>query len=172
MSLGNLVRAFEQLQPMSAERENIQTKLIEFHRAMNVPILDTPQIPAEERVKLRLRLVVEECFELLQASLDLTEPWAWDMFQAAEANVAMLITRCHEHADLERVADALADIAYVVEGSNLEFGIDSGPVLDEVHRANMAKAGGPVREDGKRMKPAGWTPPDIAEVLRDQLIGG
>ena len=150
------------------DEDTIQAQLIEFHLAMDVPILSTPRIPSDDRVKLRLRLIFEECFELLKASQDVSEPWAWDMFQAAESSVAMLINRCAEHADLERVADALADIAYVVEGTNLEFGIDSGPVLDEVHRANMAKVGGPVREDGKRLKPEGWTPPDIAGILEQQ----
>jgi predicted HAD superfamily Cof-like phosphohydrolase len=38
----------------------------------------------------------------------------------------------------------------------------------EVHRANMAKAGGPKRADGKHMKPEGWTPPDVAGELVKQ----
>ena len=33
----------------------------------------------------------------------------------------------------------------------------------------MAKAGGPLREDGKRLKPPGWTPPDIAGVLAGRV---
>ena len=60
------------------------------------------------------------------------------------------------------------DLDYVVEGTRLEFEIDGGPIAVEVHRSNMAKVGGPVREDGKRLKPPGWTPPDIAGELRKQ----
>lgn len=35
---------------------------------------------------------------------------------------------------------------------------------DEVHRSNLEKADGPVRSDGKRLKPPGWTPPDLRRV--------
>ncbi len=42
---------------------------------------------------------------------------------------------------------------------------------DEVHRSNMAKVGGPIRGDGKRLKPEGWTPPDVAGVLAAALLG-
>jgi predicted HAD superfamily Cof-like phosphohydrolase len=62
----------------------------------------------------------------------------------------------------------MADLDYVVEGTRLEFGIDGEPIAAEVHRANMAKTEGPVAPDGKRLKPPGWTPPDIAGVLRKQ----
>ena len=31
----------------------------------------------------------------------------------------------------------------------------------------MAKVGGPIREDGKRLKPEGWEPPNITKVLLD-----
>lgn len=53
----------------------------------------------------------------------------------------------------------------------LEFGVDMGPIEDEVHRANLAKAGGPV-VNGKIMKPPGWTPPDIAGELKKQGWSG
>jgi hypothetical protein len=33
----------------------------------------------------------------------------------------------------------------------------------------MAKVGGPVRPDGKKLKPEGWQPPDIAGILRAQI---
>jgi predicted HAD superfamily Cof-like phosphohydrolase len=67
--------------------------------------------------------------------------------------------------DLVEAIDGMCDLLCVVYGTAAEFGIDLAPFWDEVHRTNMAKAGGPVREDGKRLKPPGWTPPDIAGVL-------
>jgi len=63
------------------------------------------------------------------------------------------------------VADALADLMYVVAGTAVAYGIDLGPILLEVHRTNMAKAGGSVRPI---LKPAGWQPPDVAGLLRAQ----
>ncbi len=70
--------------------------------------------------------------------------------------------------DIAALADACADLAYVVEGTNLEFGINGDEIMAEVHRANMTKAGGGKDEHGKAIKPPGWTPPDIEGVLRKQ----
>ena len=49
----------------------------------------------------------------------------------------------------------------------LEFGIPIERVWDEVHRSNMQKIGGATREDGKILKPDGWTPPNIARALSE-----
>jgi predicted HAD superfamily Cof-like phosphohydrolase len=35
----------------------------------------------------------------------------------------------------------------------------------------MAKAGGPTRADGKKLKPEGWEPPRIKEMLKEVLDG-
>jgi hypothetical protein len=47
-----------------------------------------------------------------------------------------------------------------------------GPVVrvpSTYHRTNMAKVGGPIVPNGKRLKPKGWQPPDIAgEIARQQ----
>lgn len=75
--------------------------------------------------------------------------------------------------DVVGIADALADLLYVVYGAAHTHGIDIQPVFDEVHRSNMAKVGpdGKVirRADGKILKPEGWTKPDIAGVLAQQM---
>lgn len=71
--------------------------------------------------------------------------------------------------DLVEVADALADILYVAYQAAASYGIPIDAVFREVHRSNLAKVSpdGLVirRADGKVMKPAGWTPPDVARVL-------
>lgn len=72
---------------------------------------------------------------------------------------------------MEKIADGLADVIYVAVGAALEFGIPLDRVWAEVHRSNMAKvdpATGKVikRADGKVLKPEGWTPPDVAGVLK------
>lgn len=74
-----------------------------------------------------------------------------------------------ERGDLLGVLDGLCDLLCVVYGTAAEFGVDLEPFWNEVHRTNMAKASGPVREDGKRLKPAGWTAPDLGRVLREVL---
>lgn len=166
--------------------KTIREKLIEFHRTMGVPVLSSPQIPPDERVRLRAKLIVEEALEFVEACFGI-DPNVLSTPTAAAATetlrcqaleleldeikgrLQVIIEDLPVRLDLPGAADALADIAYVAEGANLEFGIDSGPVLDEVHGANMAKVGGPIREDGKRLKPPGWQPPDIIGVLVRQM---
>lgn len=143
----------------------IRDQVLEFHRAMEQPVLDVPQVPPDERVRFRLRFIAEEFFELLEACLHDTEEWELDWLKE---DLNTYINLALVRVDLPLVADALADIDYVVEGTRLEFGIDGGPVAAEVHRANMMKASGPVRADGKRLKPDGFRPPDVEGVLLSQ----
>lgn len=130
----------------------------EFHEAFDHPVRITPNADVAERV-LRMNLIQEEITELGEA-LDLF--WVED-------DTGNVLWRAYAYDSHEvntvEVADALADIDYVVQGAALTFGIPHDAVFDEVHRSNMAKVGGPVRADGKKLKPEGWTPPDIAGVL-------
>lgn len=70
--------------------------------------------------------------------------------------------------DLAKLADGAMDLFVVVLGTLAAAGIDPQELWNEVHRTNMAKADGPIREDGKRLKPPGWKPPDIEGILRRQ----
>jgi hypothetical protein len=94
---------------------------------------------------------------------------------------------------LVAVADALADLSYVLAGTALHYGIPLDEVTAEVHRSNMAKAeecpcvawggypkadcegcGGKGwvvlrRDDGKILKPDGWRPPDIRGIIARAL---
>jgi predicted HAD superfamily Cof-like phosphohydrolase len=100
-------------------------------------------VPPEERKKLRLELIREEFKELTEAS---------------DAN------------DIVAVADALADLLYVVHGAALEWGIPMDPCYKEVHRSNMTKVfpDGTVhkREDGKVLKPPTYSPADLVTILK------
>jgi predicted HAD superfamily Cof-like phosphohydrolase len=114
-----------------------------FHRACDVPILAKPAFPDLARQKLRDDLLREEFNEFIDAL---------------------------DTYDIVKVADALADIIYIAAGTALEFGIPLDRVWAEVQRSNMAKVdpvSGKVtkREDGKVLKPEGWTPPDIAGAM-------
>ena len=90
-------------------------QVAEFHKTFNAPILETPQIPSEQRCQLRVDLLQEELDELSQALKD---------------------------KDLVEVADALCDIQYVLSGAVLEFGLGDKfiDLFNEVQRSNMSKA--------------------------------
>lgn len=128
-----------------------------FHRATDTPIAEVPSIPSDERVKLRLDLISEEFFELLDSL-------GWAQYGAD------FMPDPNGHRNIVATADALADLVYVIIGTALEFGIPLDEVWAEVQRANLAKIGadGKVhkRADGKVLKPEGWMPPDIAGVLQ------
>ena len=69
--------------------------------------------------------------------------------------------------------DAMCDLLYVTYGAAVAMGIDLEPFFSEVHRSNMSKLGEdgkPIyRSDGKVIKPAHWSPPDLPSVLRTEL---
>jgi predicted HAD superfamily Cof-like phosphohydrolase len=117
-----------------------------FHEAFGLPRAPRPDvgIPAE-LAKLRVDLLVEETGEFADASA---------------------------RSDIVAIADALADIVYVAYGTAVTYGIDLDAALREVHRSNMSKLddqGRPVyREDGKVLKSACYTPPDIRGILSRQ----
>ena len=87
----------------------------EFHNTFKHPILTTPQVPDENRCKLRVALIAEELKEL---------------------EVAIL------QKDIVEIADALCDIQYVLSGAILEFGLGEKfkALFEEVQRSNMSKA--------------------------------
>jgi predicted HAD superfamily Cof-like phosphohydrolase len=116
----------------------------DFHIAFGQRIGSIPAIPedVDERC-LRMDLLEEEFKEYMDAEQKL---------------------------DLVGIADALADIIYIACGTAVSYGIPLDKVFEEVHRSNMSKlVDGKVirREDGKILKPEGWTPPQIDKILSD-----
>ena len=72
--------------------------------------------------------------------------------------------------DDEEALDALIDILVVTIGAIHSMGADAEGAWKEVMKTNFAKidrATGKVRkrEDGKVLKPVGWTPPDLKPYL-------
>ena len=131
---------------LSLSRSNmnpIVASLLEFNQAFDIPKLDSPDIGPEELIELRIKLLREEVEEYAEAA---------------------------RAGDLVEVIDALADIGYILGGTILNHGMQNiyDDAFDEVHRSNMAKlVDGKVlrREDGKVMKPQGWTPPQLAQFV-------
>ena len=97
------------------------SKVTEFHKTFEAPILESPQIPSEERCKLRVSLLQEELNELQQAVND---------------------------NDIVEIADALCDLQYVLSGAVLEFGLGDkfNDLFNEVQRSNMSKACDSIQE--------------------------
>jgi predicted HAD superfamily Cof-like phosphohydrolase len=79
-----------------------------------------------------------------------------------EANELADAIRAHDQVE---TLDALIDILVVTIGAIHSMGSDAEGAWKEVMSTNFAKIGedGKVRkrEDGKVLKPTGWTPPDL-----------
>ena len=119
----------------------IQSDVQDFHQATDNPVGEKPANLSPERVELRISLIEEEARETAEALR------AGDMLEAV---------------------DGIADLIYVAIGTAVELGVDLEDVWDEVQRANMSKAGGPRRADGKQLKPDGWRPPSHEPALLAQ----
>jgi len=156
-----------------------QMMVIEFHKACDQPILDRPTVPDDDRVRLRAALVIEEALEFVEALFDMSCPAhytgldmspvaASDDMRTIKRHLKTIIEGAPVKVNLPEAIDALADIDYVVAGSYLEFGVDSEPIAATVHAANMSKVSGPIGPNGKRLKPEGFRPPDIAAELAFQ----
>jgi len=116
-----------------------QDQVLQFMRAFEQHLEVTPKCPPDREAQLRKLLVIEECAELISAITD---------------------------NDIVAVADACADIMYVVLGTANAYGFDLEPVFDEVHRSNMSKVGGKKDHTGKIIKPAHYSPANIEPLLR------
>ncbi len=157
------------------EEPKALNSVAEFHKTFKHPILDSPQIPSEDRCKLRVSLIAEELKELEEAIAD---------------------------NDLVEIADALADIQYVLSGAILEFGMGGKfkNLFDEVQRSNMSKTCKTMeeaeatrehyqqrdgtesyieesdghflvyrKEDNKTLKSVNYSPADLKSILADHL---
>lgn len=99
-----------------------------------------------ECVSLRLRLHAEEYEELVNAM---------------------------GAGDLVEIADALADLMYVLLGTAVSMGIPLDEVFEEVQRSNMTKLlDGLKDEGGKVIKGPSYRPPNIEAVLAKHAVCG
>lgn len=139
-----ILKAYEKLRerigPISTSNAD-QVRI--FHDTSEIATPAHPTLIDDKTFDLRHALILEELGEWYRADTD---------------------------GDIVEVADALADLLYVVYGTALVYGLPIDEIFAEVHRSNMTKfPGGKVlrREDGKILKPDTWEAPKIKEILDD-----
>lgn len=126
-------------------------QLLAWHKAFKVPYSETPKVPSYDRQQLRHHLLFEEVCE-------------FENERHPNPN----------KVDLQKVAKELADIAYVLFGTVVEYGLQDEfeRVFDEVHRSNFSKLdanGRPVfREDGKVLKSPLYSPANLSFMEKFQ----
>lgn len=128
--------------PARGRPHRLQRQVRAFYQKFGLSIGDRPALITHEQQQFRLKLINEELRELQEAFL--------------LRDLAGQVAEC-------------GDLLYVVYGTLIELGVEAAPVTDLIHDANMAKVGGPVRFDGKILKPPGWKPADIEGEVRRQI---
>jgi len=91
---------------------NYLISVYQFMKKHGQPVSQAPKLAPMPLADFRLRLIEEEFEELKEA--------------------------VSSH-NLYLIADALADLKYVIFGMDLTYGIPADSVFDEVHRSNMTK---------------------------------
>lgn len=98
-----------------------------------------------DQARLYMKLVIEEYTELCNA---------------------------FEASDIVEIADACADLKWVIEGLEHSLQLPQQAIWDEVSRSNFSKTvQGKLIKDpltGKVLKPDTYSPPDIASILKEQ----
>lgn len=140
-----------------------------------LPMGFIPVIPPAKWRLLRAKLILEEALEtinglgvqvtvsssicLVPPSLNQPETRRLAEFNFSDAG--------EQYVDLTEVVDGCCDTHVVVTGTLVACNVPNGVFQDEVDRSNLAKfsSGHYIREDGKLMKPPGWTPPAISAIL-------
>ncbi len=120
---------------------NSQQQMVkEFHRHFGVLIRSSPGVVDEATKDLRIKLIREEMGEFEKAAND---------------------------KDLVKIADALADLLYVIYGTGVSYGIDLEHIFKEVHESNMSKGDPNVLRapTGKILKAKKYRPPNLQPIL-------
>ncbi len=140
---------------------------VEIFKDQKAFMVASGQQPSDRMAILYQSLIAEEHSELLYAF----GKWCDAMNEKRD-----------RLAETTEVADACIDIIYVAIGMLHALGLDPQALWNEVQRSNMDKLkhpdgqGGFVyevrrREDGKILKPDGWTPPNLRHIVACNLEG-
>jgi len=165
----DLCKIIEKYTESFEKRKDSIEKVNEFHTAFDRERLDKPGVPMKVQWALRIALLEEELGELKEA---------------------------YENEDVVEVADAFADIQYILDGGIIEAGMMDikGTLIKEVHHSNMSKlvdvtdsalqeeltgftwvvgedgrVGYLTDENGKIRKPTFFEAPDIKKILNENL---
>lgn len=124
---------------------NLFKDILEFHEKFELKYDGKPRTLESELRHFRIDFMEEELVEYIEAS---------------------------HSGDLAKQLDALVDLVYVALGTAHIQGFDFNEAWRRVHEANMKKVRAVVVTDSKRrstydvVKPAGWTPPDLSDLVK------
>lgn len=143
----------------------------EFYKAFEEPIHEgppsvAPEIISDERLELKIALIVEEVSELLDATYSDS---VGDLFRNAWKHAVKTGMTTNPKRDFVEMFDAAIDIDVVVNGLAIETNMPVAAGHKEVLRGNLSKLGA----DGKPLRSDGVTPASDGEVKpKNKIIKG
>lgn len=138
----------------------------QFMLAAGQTVRDRPTRISPEEAILRIRLIMEEAFELAEAAgVDIN--LRGEDFQKNQPVVfddLIFTGGLQTRQDVIEIADAIADSLYVQLGAALQWGIDVDRCFDLVHESNMSKFISGYRDEktGKWIKGPDYKPVDLS----------
>lgn len=153
--------------------KNAQDSIMEFMKACEQEVRETPSVPSKEAVYLRANLTLEECTEFIEALFTGESrklPYTKMVIVSLKAAMSALeLGAKHQDfnpadVDMKEVLDAITDIEYVNIGAANTFGFDLEKSFNIVHDSNMSKLvdGKAVKNEfGKVIKGPNYYPPNL-----------
>lgn len=158
------------------ERDKRQQQVADFHRrygtAIPCRIAEAPRSTSVEG--LNNDLLYRVASDLLELESELADAFAEDRTDTRMIRGKLMVGELAEtiralaNRDEVELADGLADLDYVVNGTAESYLIPLGLVHDEVHRSNMTKSTvqqSVANHTGDKGKGPGYSPPRIAEAI-------
>jgi predicted HAD superfamily Cof-like phosphohydrolase len=152
----------------------MQRRVEKFMHDAGQTVRAKPAVPTRKERELRAKLILEEAFETcvaLGVSVSIRDCDLEMVSKDGVINDAFFDYDGSYECNMIEAADGCCDIMVVTLGTLSCLGAGDVHLMNEVLDKNDEKMTGPIREDGKRLKPEGWTPPDIeGELVRQGWV--
>jgi len=144
---------------MTKEQNNVK----EFMSKRGQLTPDKPTIPDELTRLSRARLHLEEVTELIVQGLAV----GFNFELLADGKIKWDVWTLKQTPSLTEIADGVADLGFVGDGTALACGLDMEPLRAEVDSNNLSKKGY-LDEHGKFIKEPGHLPPNLTPLIEAQ----
>jgi predicted HAD superfamily Cof-like phosphohydrolase len=154
--------------------------VLKFNEAARGALPTTPTELTLDQVKLCLRLIFEESFEIVEALFHEDSPVLARLRSHKDAMQYVLANETRErdlHQNNVELLDGVCDTNVVSMGLAAFAGLPYDEGMDAVNASNLAKidpvTGVCIKDaGGKIQKPAGWKKPDLVEVIMAGRLHG
>lgn len=114
------------------KKNDIVETIESWRKIFNLPVRTTPAVPLDKKeIMLALNLIEEECTELEEAIIA--------RLKKTDIETATVDDWVKNDISIDEVADAVADILFVVVQMANIFGLNVHEIVNKVYESNMSK---------------------------------